>query len=117
MKDISYYENKMNEIRSIDSIKSSVYKANGFDTANFNNMTELKKERARLDSIVKEAHDRDKMKYKNALDEFKNDLFEELGITENPKRDILFAKAWENGHSSGLYEVYSISNDLVELIL
>lgn len=48
--------------------------------------------------------------------EFKDDLIEELGINFNPKRDLLFSKAWERGHGSGLHEVLNIAEDLVELI-
>lgn len=47
---------------------------------------------------------------------FRQDLFEDLGIQDNPKRDLLFEKAWELGHSSGLQEVYSYAEDLVGLI-
>lgn len=49
-------------------------------------------------------------------DEFKRDLFEDLGIEENPKKELLFAKAWEQGHSSGFSEVYNYAAELVELI-
>lgn len=47
---------------------------------------------------------------------FKLDLFKELGIETNPKRDLLFQKAWDRGHSSGLAEVHTCAMDLVELI-
>ena len=54
----------------------------------------------------------------NALeDKFKADLFDDLGITDNPKANLLYAKAWEFGHSSGYSEVYSYACDLVDLIL
>jgi hypothetical protein len=49
--------------------------------------------------------------------EFKRDALEDLGITDNPKADLLFDKAWEKGHSSGFREVYDHLNDLVELIV
>ena len=49
-------------------------------------------------------------------EQFKYDLFEELGITNNPKRDLLFSKAWELGHSSGYREVRFYAQELVELI-
>lgn len=48
---------------------------------------------------------------------FKQHLFDELGISDNPKREKLFSKAWEMGHSSGLSEVYSVAEEIVELIL
>lgn len=49
-------------------------------------------------------------------DKFKNDLFADLGIADNPRRHVLFDKAWERGHSSGLQEIYNVACDLVELI-
>ena len=49
-------------------------------------------------------------------DKFKNDLFKDLGIEDNPRRDKLYSKAWELGHSSGLQEIYNVACDLVELI-
>lgn len=48
---------------------------------------------------------------------FKQDFFEELGIENNPKKEILFQKAWDMGHSSGYQSVLDIGEDLVELIL
>lgn len=49
-------------------------------------------------------------------DTFKNDLFADLGISDNPRRQVLFSKAWERGHSYGLQEIYNVACDLVELI-
>lgn len=55
---------------------------------------------------------------KSALhDEFLRDLFEDLGITDNPKKDLLFSKAWDYGHSGGYSDVYNHACDLVDLIL
>jgi hypothetical protein len=48
--------------------------------------------------------------------EFKRDLFEEFGVENHPKREIVFEMAWERAHSSGYYEVYLAFEDLVELI-
>ena len=48
--------------------------------------------------------------------EFQNDLFEDYGVTDNPKRFKCFELAWEHGHSSGLEEVYGYFGDLVVLI-
>ncbi len=47
---------------------------------------------------------------------FKQDLFEDLGIENNPKRDKLYSIAWDKGHSAGFSEVYSEAEDLVDLI-
>lgn len=48
--------------------------------------------------------------------EFQNDLFEDYGVSDNPKRFLCFELAWEHGHSSGLGEVYDYFEDLVVLI-
>lgn len=47
---------------------------------------------------------------------FKEDLFDELSITNNPKKDKLYAKAYQMGHAYGYSEVYNYACDLVELI-
>lgn len=43
-------------------------------------------------------------------------IFEDLGIYDNPKRFLLWEKAWDLGHSAGYHEVYGCALDLVELI-
>ena len=48
--------------------------------------------------------------------QFQNDLFEEYGVSDNPKRFKCFQLAWEYGHSSGLEEVDGYFGDFVELI-
>lgn len=48
--------------------------------------------------------------------EFQNDLFEEYGVSDNPKRFNCFDLAWEHGHPSGYEEVYNYFSDFVELI-
>ena len=47
---------------------------------------------------------------------FREDLKEEFGTQNSPKEPMLFEKAWDRGHSSGLYEVALAYSDLVELI-
>ena len=49
-------------------------------------------------------------------EQFKKELFDELGISDNPKREMLFSKAWEQGHGCGYAEVYNYARDLVDLI-
>lgn len=49
--------------------------------------------------------------------EFINDLFEEFGVQDNPKRHKLYSIAYDRGHSGGFSDVYSVFSDLVELIL
>ena len=48
--------------------------------------------------------------------EFQDDLFDEFGVSDNPKRYKCFALAWENGHAHGHSEVHSHFGDYVELI-
>ena len=48
--------------------------------------------------------------------EFQDDLFDEFGVSDNPKRHKCFSLAWEWGHAHGLQEVYSHFSDYVELI-
>lgn len=49
-------------------------------------------------------------------EQFKQDLFVELGIVGNPKADKLYSIAWAHGHSAGFSEVLSYAWDLVDLI-
>ena len=48
--------------------------------------------------------------------EFEDDLFDEFGVSDNPKRHKCFGLAWENGHAHGYSEVYNHFSDYVELI-
>jgi methyltransferase-like protein len=47
-------------------------------------------------------------------DEFVNDLFEEFGVTDNPKRHKAFEYARDKGGSYS--DVYDVFTDIVELI-
>jgi hypothetical protein len=77
------------------------------------------------DCIVERTYDDDALKASRAAYNketaelyalFKNDLFADLGIQDNPKREKLFTKAWEDGHSAGYSEVYNCALGLVDLI-
>jgi hypothetical protein len=48
---------------------------------------------------------------------FVRDFFEQLGISDHPKRELLFEKAWEYGHASGYSDVMQWGYNLVNLIL
>jgi hypothetical protein len=48
--------------------------------------------------------------------QFKLDFFAELSIENHPKREKLYSKAWEQGHSAGFSEIMNVGWDLVELI-
>jgi len=47
---------------------------------------------------------------------FAEDLHDEFGVSDNPKRDVLFSIAWDKGHSDGYSEVYAQYAELVPLI-
>ena len=49
-------------------------------------------------------------------EQFKKDLFKELGISRHPKAEALFKKAWDDGHHAGYEEVYACACNLVDLI-
>jgi hypothetical protein len=51
---------------------------------------------------------------KNA--EFRDDLFDEHGVTGNPRAQRCYDIAWSYGHSSGLQEVANYFSELVDLI-
>lgn len=55
-------------------------------------------------------------KVKRIEEKFKEDLFEELGIQNNPKKEMLYQVAYNRGISSGFPEVYDCALSLVELI-
>ncbi len=50
-------------------------------------------------------------------DEFKLALFKEYGVETHHKREEIFNKAWEDGHSTGYNDVEIIFSELVELII
>ena len=49
-------------------------------------------------------------------EEFQTDLFDEFGVSDNPKRYKCFSLAWEYGHAHGHSEIHSHFADYVELI-
>lgn len=50
------------------------------------------------------------------IENFKKDLLEEFGLSNHPKKDIIFNKVWADGHANGFLEVYGEMDDLVELL-
>jgi hypothetical protein len=85
------------------------------------NKSELKEEYPA--AIIQEVLDEDaykahqveyKLEKEKLSKEFMYDLFEEFGVTDNPKRDKAFAYAREKGNSYS--EVYDVFADIVELI-
>lgn len=50
-------------------------------------------------------------------DQFKRDALDDVGLLNHPKADKIYAKAWEDGHASGLNSVYNALVDLAPLFL
>ena len=51
------------------------------------------------------------------LDElFKNDALEYTGLSDHPKKDIIFGKAYMDGHSGGYHEVLGELDDLAVFV-
>lgn len=48
--------------------------------------------------------------------EFKADLFEDYGVSDNPKRERCYELAWDLAHSGGYSQVYDMFGDIVDLI-
>lgn len=104
-----------------------------------NNVSKLKRQRFGFDPLKNskdarmlveavEADEREMVEYVEQIDlyrteemrrhrQFKFDLFEELGISDNPKAELLFSKAWDRGHSDGYYAVFNVAVDLMDLII
>lgn len=83
-------------------------------------------ELASLPAIV-EAYNAAKLAASEALDayrieegrlwnEFTAALHAEHGMTDHPKASLLYAKAYEMGHSAGMSEVANYYVDLIELV-
>lgn len=50
------------------------------------------------------------------IKEFEADCAEAFGMKNHPKRNKLWAKAWEHGHASGLGDVLNWYSDLSDLL-
>lgn len=51
-----------------------------------------------------------------ATAQFRKDLEEVAKMSGQPKADTLWTKAWDMGHSAGLYEVMNVYFDLLDLV-
>jgi hypothetical protein len=66
--------------------------------------------------VVKEARMAHRVETARLKEKFKNDLFEDLGISDHPKRERLFELAQEHGDGNGLEYVYNTALDLLDLL-
>lgn len=113
MKEFDYYRVPQ---RSIQSIRKMVYDSHNFNPDDIDSKSEETRIREELEVEIKKIRDEMHQKTDDRMNEFENDLYEDLDIVDNPKRKKLFNKAWEMGHAYGFGEVYNMACDLVELI-
>lgn len=114
MKDFDYY---VYSPRKREEIAKSVYNANFFDPSNFKTLKEKQREEARLKKIIDKAYSKEIEKSFLLSEEFRNDLFLELDIVDNPKRELLYDKSCEIGFkTNGLKGIYNAAIILVDLI-
>lgn len=48
---------------------------------------------------------------------FRQTLEETYGLQNHPKKDQIWQKAWDDGHSGGYFEVLSAYDELAELVI
>jgi len=48
---------------------------------------------------------------------FKEDALRDVGLEGHPKAEIIWTKAWEDGHSAGRHEVYMRLESYAEIVL
>jgi hypothetical protein len=48
--------------------------------------------------------------------QFYTDAIEEVGLSKHPKSNVIYSKAWEDGHSGGYSEVFNKLLDLAEFV-
>lgn len=74
-----------------------------------------------LDVKEKKRYTVAKLKYRHdnaeMIKKLKQDIIEEAGVVDNPKANDLWDIAWDQGHSSGLNEVYNYFFDYLKIIL
>lgn len=114
MKDFDYYKS---DYKSLQSIRRMVYAKHAFDPDLIDSKTEEELIRSKLEQEARTIHESMIQSNADKMEEFKRDLFKDLDIEDNPKRELLYDKAWEMGHAYGFYEVYSKACDMVDLIL
>lgn len=127
MKPFDYYsKNKIPYPLKLDYVTLYVYdKGECIHSASPRSVSRSNLQLTYPDAVIQEVFDNEvykaQLKLYNAeesrlYEEFQQDLFEDYGVSDNPKRFKCFTLAWERGHSSGYSEVHGVFGDLVELI-
>jgi hypothetical protein len=128
MKDFKYYNDAGPYPHKSDFEKVFVYKSGevlvyGLPVDNFTD--EMRKQFKQDDAFITHELDREGFQAQKAAyqertnelqEEFKRDLFEEFGVTNNPKADQLYGICFMRNHSGGYSDVMSIFSDFVDLI-
>lgn len=75
---------------------------------------------SKLRATNRAEYDRLRQEYKEEehrlIQRFRADVEIDFGMVDHPKAGKLWEKAWDHGHASGLSDVYSVYQDLVELV-
>lgn len=120
MKDIKYYTTMNTTYPNRKDYQTTYYYKAGVCVGNSNSTQptpEYTVKEAVTDEKSFKEHQAEYYTEKAKLhNEFKQDLFEELGIQDHPKREKLFEKAWESSGSDGYYQVWLEAESLVDLI-
>ncbi|ASV44547.1 hypothetical protein PBI_SCTP2_532 [Salicola phage SCTP-2] len=107
------------------NLSESTLKEGGYEKPTFKSNT---KEQGDLLVILKDGCEEKYQKDRDAyydkrnqiMEDFKNELLEEEGFTRNDIRkrigEIVYSKAWEDGHSNGLSEVENHFSEYSEMV-
>jgi len=49
-------------------------------------------------------------------DRFKTDALTEVGLSDHSKRDLIYEKAWADGHAYGYSEVFNCLGELADFV-
>lgn len=116
MLDTTKYENKLSYPKSISEERTeyrNLLVKDNLSPAQKLRIEELKPIIDEFDAKRKAYRDEDKRLY----EQFKKDLFEEYGVTNNPKVEQAYSLAYAYGHSCGLNEIQNYFSELVDLII
>lgn len=116
MLDTTKYENKLSYPKSISEERTeyrNLLVKDNLSPAQKLRIEELKPIVDEFDAKRKAYRDEDKRLY----EQFKKDLFEEYGVTNNPKVEQAYSLAYAYGHSCGLNFIQAYFSELVDLII
>jgi len=70
-----------------------------------------------IDNLKNDARRKYRLKMLKINEDFQDALFEEYDVKNHPKREKMYSKAWERGHSSGYSQIESEFAEIVELMV